>query len=101
MLRFSKIMFKLGWSAIVGGGGAGGLGIRIQQTTYIFVSNTMARNCLSTVNESCSNELKPFLVQIQGIASNARRKLLNDSKKLDDFVQNALTRNCFDDCFST
>ena len=78
-----------------------GLGIRIQQTTYIFVSNAMARNCLSTVSESCSNELKPFLVQIQGITSNARRKLLNDSKKVDGFVQDALARNCFDDCFST
>ena len=58
-------------------------------------------NLVSTVNESCSNELKPFLVQIQGITSNARRKLLNDSKKVDGFVQDALARNCFDDCFST
>ena len=56
---------------------------------------------VSTVNESCSNELKPFHVQIQGITSNTRRKLLNDSKKVDGFVQDALARNCFDDCFST
>ena len=58
-------------------------------------------NLVSTVNEICSSELKPFLVQIQGITSNARHKLLNESKKVDGFVQDALARNCFDDCFST
>ena len=63
MLRFSEIMFKLGGSAIVGGGGGW--------------------------------EFKFKLL------SNARRKLLNGSKKVDGFVQDALARNCFDDCFST
>ena len=29
----------------------------------------------------------------------ARRKLLNDSKRVDGFVQDVLARNCFDDCF--
>ena len=58
-------------------------------------------NLVSTVNESCSNELKPFLVHIQGITNNARCELLNDSKKVDGFVQDALAGNCFDDCFST
>ena len=77
------------------------MGIRIQQTTYIeqqtttvtttpdtndvppsaLVKNLKAlddiNNVVSTVNESCSNELKPFFVQIQEITSNTRRKLLD------------------------
>ena len=106
-------MFKLGGSAIVGGGLGVGVGNSNSNTapdTNDVPPSALAKNLkalddinnlVSTVNESCSNELKPFLVQIQGITSNARRKLLNDSKKVDGFVQDALARNCFDDCFST
>ena len=112
MLRFSEIMFKLGGSVIVGGGGVG-VGNSNSNTapdTNDVPPSALAKNLkaldhinnlVSTANESYSNELKPFLVQIQGITSNARRKLLNDSKKVDGFAQDALARNCFDDCFLT
>ena len=42
---------------------------------------------------SCTDPLLPYLTQIEGITSSARRKLLRESKKVDGFIQDALPRN--------
>ena len=36
------------------------------------------------------------MIQIEGIASNASRKLIRDSTQVDGFVQDVLERSCFD-----
>lgn len=37
-----------------------------------------------------------YLTQIEGIASGTRRKLIREFKHVNDFVKDALQRNCFD-----
>ena len=43
------------------------------------------------VKKECSNTLLPFLVQIEGVAATARRKLLKDAPHIDSIIKETLS----------
>ena len=43
------------------------------------------------VRKECSNTLLPFLVQIQGVAAMARKKLLKDAPHIDGIIKETLS----------
>ena len=44
----------------------------------------------SEIKKECSNQLIPFLCQIEGVTANERRKILKDGLKVDGIIKEGL-----------